>query len=229
MNTSGGLIFDLDGTLINSIEAFMLAFNETMGVFGLPPVSNRRLLGLVNGTRRVKEILLELAPHVFSHEEAMMHSLTQMRTTYRRLEETHVQLMPGVKETLPLLKERGYRMGIVTARYTTGEVKWRELRRLGIDSFIDVIVTAAETPPKPAPDGILKCLDDLEVVADRSFFVGDTEVDIMAGHQAGLRVVAVASSTYDHAVLRAHHPWALIDSLHELLQTIEPLVEHTTS
>jgi len=227
MSTICGIIFDLDGTLINSIETFIMAFNETMDTFGLPAVSSMKLSGLVNGTRRVKEVLLELAPHVFSREDAMMHSLTRIRETYLRLEETHVQLMPGVKETLPVLKERGYRMGIVTARHTTGEAKWRELRRLGIDSFIEAIVTAAETPPKPAPDGIRKCLELLGAAEDRSYFIGDTEVDIIAGHRAGVRVIALASPTYDRAALTAHRPWALIDSLHQLVETISPVTEET--
>lgn len=227
MSSTCGIIFDLDGTLINSIEAFMLAFNETMDAFGLPPVSSLKLSGLINGTRRVREVLLELAPHVFSQDEAMMHSLSRIRETYLRLEETHVQLMPGVKETLPVLRERGYRMGIVTARHTTGETKWRELRRLGIDSFIDVMVTAGECAPKPAPDGIRKCLEVLGAAPDLSYFVGDTEVDIIAGHRAGVRVIALTSPTYNRAALTAHHPWALIDSLHQLVETISPVTEET--
>ncbi len=186
-----GVIFDLDETIIDSLGAYTEAFNTAMRIFGLAPVTDERIAYFLDQGLRLGEILLGLFPSVFEEDRKRQTGEDEIRKAYLGLEAQKVRLKPGVKRALQSLKERGVKIGIVTGRMVSGERKWRELRRLNIHQFIDVMVTAAEAPAKPAPDGLIKCIRELELSAEECVFVGDSSVDVIAGKKAGVMTVAV--------------------------------------
>ena len=224
-----GVIFDLDGTLIESLEAVTQAFNGVIQSFGLEPVSKDSLVAFFNRSERLQNILLEIAPHVFKNEETRRKCMEELRKAYFRIEKESVVLMPGAKEVLSSLKMQGLKVGVVTARMTVGDRKWLELRRLNIARYIDAMVTGGEAPRKPAPDGIVKCLEKLHLSAEEVIFVGDTPTDIIAGRRANIRVVAVSTGTADREKLAAEKPTAVIDNLSQLVTAIEDLGKGGTS
>ncbi len=219
-----GVIFDLDGTLIDSLETYTQAFNQGIGKFGLGPVTNEELATLLNRALGLEDILLELFPSKLEDKEARLHCMKEMRNAYVKLEGENVLLKPGAVEVLPLLSKMGLKIGIVTARTTSGERKWAELRRLNIDQFIDVMVTAAEAKRKPSPEGVIKCAKELGLSPEECVLVGDSQADLIAGRAAGTMTIAITSGVAKEELLSKETPLVIINNLAELPSILGSLV-----
>ncbi len=211
-----GAIFDLDETIIDSLGAFTEAFNTTMRIFGLAPVTDERIAHFLDRGFRLGEILLELFPSVFTEDRKRQTCEDEILKAYLSLEAQKVRLKPGVKRTLQELKARGVKIGIVTGRMARGEQKWRELRRLNIHQFVDAMVTGAEAPAKPAPDGLIKCIKELGLSTEECVFVGDSRVDVIAGKNAGVKTVAVHTGVANKELLAEEDPDYVLADLSSL-------------
>ena len=139
------------------------------------------------------------------------------------MEAQKVLLKPEVKRTLQSLKERKFKIGIVTGRMTKGEQKWHELRRLNIHQFIDAMVTGAEAAPKPAPDGLIKCIKELGLSAGDCVFIGDSRVDVIAGKKAGVRTIAIHTGVADKKLLAEQRPDCILADLSLLFSCLGEL------
>lgn len=212
-----GVIFDLDGTIIDSLGTYTEAFNQGTRIFGLASVTEKRLAHFLDEGFRLGEILLELFPSAFEENSRRQTCEAKIRRAYYELAAQKVQLNPGVRRMLQLLKERRVKIGIVTGRMTKGEGKWRELHRLNIRQLVDAMVTAAEAPPKPAADGLMKCIQELGLSAEECVFVGDSRVDVIAGKKAGVKTVAVHSGVASKELLVKQGPDYILADLNALL------------
>ncbi|MFC2008406.1 HAD family hydrolase [Chloroflexota bacterium] len=211
-----GVIFDLDGTLIDTLEVYIKAFNRGIERFGLEPISREKLDTFLNQALALETILIEIFPATFQDNEARSQCLAEIVDAYLELQESDVSLRPGGMEVLSQLKETGVKIGIVTGRTTSGETKWLELRRLGIDRFIDCMVTGADAPRKPAPDGIIKCAQQLGLSPAECITVGDSQADIITGKAAGTITVAIAGGVATEEALRQEKPDYIISNLAQL-------------
>ena len=218
-----GVIFDLDETIIGSLGTYTEAFNKGIGMFGLESVTDERIAQFLDEGLRLGQMLLELSPSVFEDDGRRQTCEEEIRKTYLELQVQQVALKPGVKRILQSLKERGIKIGIVTGRITKGERKWLELRRLNIHQFVDVMVTAAEAPAKPAPDGLIKCTRELGLSTEECIFVGDSRVDVMAGKKAGMRTVAVHNGVAGKELLAEQGPDFVLADLSLLLPYLNEL------
>ena len=211
-----GVIFDLDGTLIDSLGAYTDAFNRGIRLFGLEPVTAKQIARFLDEGLRLSQMLLELSPSIFREEGKRGICEYEIRRAYVELEPKGVVLKPGAKRTLQSLKGRGMKIGIVTGRRSQGERKWLELRRLNIRRFIDAMVTAAEAPAKPSPDGVIQCIKALGLSAEECVFVGDSRIDVMAGKRAGVRTIAVHSGVAGRELLAGQEPDYIVADLNSL-------------
>lgn len=218
-----GVIFDLDETIISSLETFTEAFNRGTRTFGLEPVTEEKIAHFLDEGYRLSKMLLELFPSVFQDDRNRQACEDEIRKAYTELEAQKVLLKPEVRRTLQSLKERGLKIGIVTGRMTKGERKWRELRRLNIHHFIDAMVTAAEAPAKPAPDGLIKCIKELGLSAEDCVFVGDSRVDVMAGKKAGVRTIAIHTGVANKEFLAELAPDCVLADLSLLFSCLSEL------
>ena len=219
-----GVIFDLDGTLIDTLEAFTRAFNQGIATFELEPTSEETLASLLNKALGLEYILLELFPSHFEEPEARSRCLMEILEVYiAELERDKIPLKPGVREVLPALKGMGLKIGIVTGRTTSGEQKWVELQRLNIAKFIDSMVTAAEAPRKPSPDGVVKCAEEMGLSPKECVLVGDSQSDIVTGKAAGIMTIAIPTGVAKEELLSKEEPTAIISSLAELPALIADL------
>jgi HAD superfamily hydrolase (TIGR01509 family) len=212
-----GVIFDLDQTLIDSLQAFTEAFNRGAKRFGLAPVAREKLASFLDNGWRMGKMLFEEFPSVFNEEEARKACEDEIRKAYLELEPENVVLKPGVRRTLRSLKERGVKIGIVTGRMSKADGKWRELRRLHIHQYVDAMVTAAEAPAKPAPDGLILCVNELGLKAEDCVYVGDSRLDIRAGKKAGLLTVGIQTGVAGKELLAEEGPDYMVDEISELL------------
>ena len=218
-----GVIFDLDGTLIDSLETYTQALNQGLSEFNLGPVSKQELAAFLNQAVGIDKILQELFPVLSEDRETRRHCLDEILRAYLEQEEKGITLKPGCKEILSLLQGMGLKIGIATGRTTSGDRKWLELRRLNIDHFIDAMITGAEAQRKPAPDGVIKCIEELGLAAQDCVFVGDSQADIVTGKAAGVITIAIATGVAKQEALSQEGPNAIISSLTELPSKIEEI------
>ncbi len=179
-----GVIFDIDGTLVDSFSAFASAFNAGLKIFQLPPVPSEVVTRLLQKSLNLREILEEISPMAMKdgllercQREIWQHFLT--------VEATEVRPFPGVERIFRNLDQRGIKIGVATGRTSPPEREWGRFKRYGLDGFIKAIVTSRDLPRKPAPDTIIECARALDVPIEKCLVVGDTQADVIAGRRAG--------------------------------------------
>ncbi|WP_287153034.1 HAD-IA family hydrolase [Candidatus Solincola tengchongensis] len=191
------LLFDLDGTLVDTIRLILRAFRETFRALGLPPRDDREMLMEVGKPlyRQALDIDPGRADEIFRVYQEMYDKY------YKEL----VKEYPGVREALAGLKERGYRLAVVTSkRFSNASL---DLERFGLIPYLDVLVTAEDTENhKPDPEPVFKALEKLGGSAEKAVFIGDSPYDIRSAHAAGVRGGAAAWGPFPREVLEAERP-----------------------
>ena len=214
-----GVIFDLDGTLIDSLYAYQMAFNHAATRCNLTTVDIKELSDFLNQFMSLEQLLAMLYPSLMP--EHIKEFISEMRHEFISLSKHHIPLKPHVREVLLTLKDRGMKIGVATGRMSKGDGKWRELKNLEIDNLFDAVVTAGETKPKPDPASLIKCVEELGLSLADCVFVGDSKADIIAGRSAGVKVIALSSGVASREELLQEMPEVIIDNLAQLTAEIE--------
>jgi len=186
------VMFDLDGTLIETAAEIGDAVNDTLRHFGFSEVeqdSVNRWIGL--GTRELLVQALAFVQQMTVEAIRASDTLPQVATEFGRHYErrcgTRSQLYPHVREVLQQLRQQGVRLAVVTnkeARYTQLVLAAHALQPL-----FDRVVCGDSLPTKkPDPAGIRSCLAQFQVAAERALFVGDSSIDVAAARNAGVPV-----------------------------------------
>jgi len=201
------ILFDLDGTLIDTNELIHKSFEYTFDQYGYS-FSQEEILQF-NGPPLIKTFT-DINPDLAE----------DMLETYRKHNLEHhndyVKLFPNVKETLEILQANGKRLGIVSAKMRSGVVLGLEVT--GIKHFFDAIVAIDDVKnPKPHPEPVLKGLKGLSGKPDSSLMVGDNYHDIESGKNAGLKTIAVGWSLKGEEYLQQFNPTYMIKDMRELL------------
>lgn len=143
------------------------------------------------------------------------------RKVYRILEEmehraaAEVMLYPGAVDTLRKLRDSSMKIGLVTNNGRKGTDL--TLKRCNLDDFFDAVVTREDCENmKPAPDPVLKVLDDMHVSRNEAILVGDGVMDIMAAKAAGIPSVAVTTGPFASGRLLEAEPDYLLGSINDL-------------
>ena len=186
------ILFDLDGTLIETAPEIADAVNDTLLQFGYAPASQQQITDWIgHGTR---ELLIQaLAQATHTSAEAVRGS-AQFATIeaafgehYLRRCGSRSQLYPQVRATLTALRAAGVRLALVTnkeARYTQAVLDAHQL-----DAAFDRVVCGDTLAvKKPDPAGIESCLQQFGVAPERALFVGDSSIDVATARNAGIAV-----------------------------------------
>lgn len=205
------IIFDLDGTLVDSLGDLTDATNLMLATFYRPqlsPAEVRKLVG--QGARR----LVERALQGVSMEE--VERGLQLFLVYN---DAHIadktRLYPGVEETLGLLKTQRRQMAVISNKSVA--LCRKLLSVLGVDNYFETIIGADSLPfRKPSPEPVLKLLRDFGIAAEKSAIIGDSINDIAAGKGAGIMTVG-CSYGYGDATEIAMADYR-IDNFGDLLQ-----------
>jgi pyrophosphatase PpaX len=192
-------LFDLDGTLIDSIELILRSYRHTMRLHrGHEPSDDVWMRGL--GTPLWVQ---------FRHFTEDPAEIEAMVATYRAYNLAHhdelVRPYDGVVEAVLALRDRGKTLGLVTSKMRSGAL--RGLRVAGLEDAFQVIVGADEvTHPKPHPEPVLLALDRLGAPAAGAVFVGDSRHDVECGQAAGVKTAAVLWGPFNRAHLADLEP-----------------------
>lgn len=180
------VIFDLDGTLLNTLEDLKDSVNYALGEMGMPLCSLEEVRCYVgNGVRR----LMELAVPEGEQNPQFENTFEIFKKHYSIHCNDKTVPYPGVMELLARLKEQGYKTAIVSNKYYDAV---QELKKLYFEEFITVAIGEKEgIRRKPAPDTVITALKELESDRKHAIYVGDSEVDIATAENAGMECIAV--------------------------------------
>ncbi len=184
------VIFDLDGTLIDSAEDIGLALKRTLDELGLTYLMPKDVSRLIGGG--VRALLERVLGERFREEHVKI-----FRKYYFDMPVYNTKPYPGVPETLEKLKDLGIPMIVVTNKME--DLSREILKILGLDRYFELIVggdTFGEKKPSPLP--VRKALENLGLEPASALMVGDTDSDIIAGRLAGTKT-AVALWGYVHS------------------------------
>lgn len=209
------VIFDLDGTLLNTLEDLMDSVNYALGICGMPGRSYeeiRHFLG--NGIER----LLERAVPNGSENPQFERVYTLFREHYGVHCNDKTDLYPGIRELLDALKREGFLMAIVSNKYYEGV---QILKEQYFKDYLQVAIGEREgIRKKPAPDTVLAAFKELKVPKEKAVYVGDSEVDIATAENTGMDCIIVGWGFRTRAEQEAAGGKVFVEKPMEILQLL---------
>lgn len=210
--TWAAVLFDLDGTLADTVELILISYRHTMGVHLDSVPDDDRFLETI-GTP-LPEQLRDFA----RNEEERLAMLATYVAYQRTLHDDMVRPFPGALDVMQELRVRGSRVGIVTSKGRS--IADRTIQVCGFTDLVDFVVCGNEvTHGKPHPEPVLLAMHELGVAAtpDQVVFVGDSPHDLRAGRKAGARTAAAGWGPIHRRVLEAEQPDYYLNTVEELL------------
>jgi len=183
------VIFDFDGTIVDSCEAHIESFKRALSKFGLTVEDREIYRGFGKPAR---QILLEILP-----QQARAHVDELVKEKRIQFIETslEVRVFDGVEETLRYLKQRGIATALATSADRPSVL--RVLSRFGLEGYFDVILSAEDVKAaKPSPDIFILAAERLAVETQECLVVGDSVFDVIAAREAGIKTVAIANNPF---------------------------------
>ncbi len=214
-------IFDLDGTLADTLESIAYFGNGTLGAFGLPsipPEEYKKMVG--NGADTLLRRMLARVGADLSGE-----AFQQFRKEYdRRYESEPMKLVipyPGLRELLEELRRRGFRLGVVSNK---PDNMTRYIVRELYGGLLHAVHGQREgVPKKPDPAAVLETAKELGVTPEEVLYVGDSGVDMDTGRNAGMDPCGVLWGFRDRRELLEHGACFLAASAEELREILSGL------
>jgi phosphoglycolate phosphatase len=190
------VVFDLDGTLIDSAPDIHAAACRMLEAVGRPPVTLAQARGFV-GRGAATFVARALAATGGADAATQARALEAFHAAYHAQGATLTVVFPGAREALAALRDGGARVGLCTNKPEA--VTLTALDELGLSPLFDAVVGAGALPLKPAPDMLLACFDRL---GGRGLFVGDSETDAATAEAAGAPF-ALYEHGYRHGPIEA--------------------------
>lgn len=216
MSKINTVLFDLDGTLINTNDVIIQSFQHTF----------RTVLG---HEKPVEEIISTFGePLALTMKKMLDIDPNEAVEIYRDFHYKHfeelITIFPGIPELVKELKRRGFRLGIVTSRLR--RTTMQALEYFGLDQYFDYVLTADDTDKhKPDPTPVLMTLEKLQAKPDEAIMVGDSIFDILSARNAGVKSVLVGwSEAANHSELSGDAaPDHIIQEAREILDLIDSI------
>lgn len=220
--TPGRLIlFDLDGTLIDSLGAISFHLNKVLVKHGCDQIPIERVRALIGNSSRylVDHALAETGCEKMSQEERE-DVLQEYNCSYYLDPVIKTVVYPGIANLLIKLKDKGHLLGILSNK--PDEIVKNIVREIFGDIYFDVVRGFLEdVPRKPDPASLLAMIKDMNVFPKNVIYIGDSEVDAELGKRAGVKTLLVSYGFRDKADLEKEEYDALFDSVDELSDYFE--------
>lgn len=207
------VLFDLDGTLIDSVRLILDSYHHTLAQHGLPARTDAEWLKGV-GT----PLTVQLAEW---RDQA--GTIEAMIATYREYNLKHhdrmVTVYPGVVDAVREIKAASIQTGLVTSKNRPGAL--RGLKLVGLEALMDVLVCADEvTNPKPHPEPVEKAVSLLGADPSTTLYVGDSVHDMHSGREAGVLTAAVLWGPFQRRQLEQAQPDYWLETPSDLVRLI---------
>jgi HAD superfamily hydrolase (TIGR01509 family) len=210
-----GILFDLDGTIVDSKEAYQEALETAFESDGQ----------VITDAKTVTEIPKRLEQNLPIRD--LLKGINERKFlktylgTYYRVTFEKAKPIPRIAETLEKLSKKA-KLALITMRYVPRENVIRELEKFGLAKHFQYIITALDTEnPKPSPEALIKCAMQLDVEMRDCVVVGDSVADIRAGKNAGAKTVGVLSGIFSRTELEKEKPDLILENVNQLPGFIE--------
>jgi phosphoglycolate phosphatase len=209
------VIFDLDGTLLNTLGDLTAAVNHGLAACGLPARTEAQVRTFVGDG--VKELIARACPA--DADEATKAAVLAAYLPYYAAHNMDLTApYTGLLDLLTDLRQRGVKIAVVSNKHDPAV---QTLCAHYFDGLLDLAVGGGNSRPlKPAPDSLLYAMAQLEVTPDEVWYVGDSVQDVMTARNAGVKCAAVTWGFQDVPRLAAEKPTCLVDTADQLLAAV---------
>lgn len=202
------VLFDLDGTLIDTNELIITTYLHTLEKYFPSKYQREDVLPFLGPT--LHEVFGNMDP------DRVEEMVSEYRAFNIANHDELVKEFVGVLETVKMLKERGYKLGIVTTK--RHDVSLKGLRLMKLEDYFEVIVAYDHVEKvKPDPEPIFKALEQLGSTPEEAIMVGDNFHDILAGKNAGTATAGVAWSIKGREYVAKYEPDYMLENMKDLL------------
>jgi phosphoglycolate phosphatase len=209
------LVFDWDGTLIDSIASIVDCTLTTVREIGLGEPTARSVRDAIG--LGLRESVEKLAPD--SNEGLLQQIISVYRRHWLATYGRRAELVPGARTTLEELRADGYLLAVATAKSRPG--LRRDTERLGVTELFSTTRTTSEAPSKPHPKMILDIVEALDAKPEQTLMIGDTTHDLEMARNAGVAALGVCSGSQPRGRLERAAPLGCLDSVAELPAWLE--------
>ena len=204
------LVFDWDGTLMDSAGAIVASIQASCRDLGLPVPGRERASHVIG--LGLKDALSYAVPELPPNDYG---KLAERYRHHYLAHDPDIELFPGMREMLVALKETGHVLAIATGKSRVGLERVLEATRL--KQYFDSSRCADETHSKPHPAMLQELMQELLIDAEATLMIGDTAHDLQMAVNAGVPALAVSYGAHPRASLTALNPLGCIDTPQELL------------
>jgi pyrophosphatase PpaX len=210
-NNINTILFDLDGTLIDTNELIISTYLHTLEKYFPGKYTREDVLPFLGPTLhevfgkmdpdRVEEMVLDYRTYNLANHDALVKEFV------------------GVMETIETLKKKGYKLAIVTTKRE--DVAFKGLRLMKLDPYFDVMIAYDHVKKvKPDPEPIYLALEKLDSKPEEALMVGDNFHDVLAGKNAGTKTAGVAWSIKGREYLAKYEPDFMLENMVDLLRIL---------
>jgi HAD superfamily hydrolase (TIGR01509 family) len=208
-----GILFDLDGTIVDSKQAYLEAARTAFQAIGQKPPKAQIALQIPKRLEQNQPIddLTRADPQQF---------LDIYLKTFYAITEVKTKPIPNIRTALEILRQKA-KLAIITMRNVSRTTITKELEKFGLAHYFAYVITARDTPkPKPSPEALIKTIQAIDVQIRDCLIVGDSVTDIKAGKAAGAKTAAVLSGLFSYEELAPLSPDLILKDATQLPQYI---------
>jgi phosphoglycolate phosphatase len=209
------VIFDLDGTLLNTLEDLVDSVNFALTLYGFPCKKMEEVRSFAgNGVAR----LIELSIPNGSNNPQYEKCLADFRLHYSKNMQNKTIAYDGIGELLGRLAKENFKIAIVSNKF---DAAVKELNQVYFKEYIKLAIGESEDVlKKPAPDMLFKAIEELGTTGDKTVYIGDSEVDVKTAQNSGITSIGVTWGFRNREVLEQEGADYIIDRPEELLKIV---------
>lgn len=210
------VIFDMDGTILYTLDDLKNSTCTALKMFGYPERSIDEIKTFVgNGVKKLIERALPAETPLDITEQV----LKVFKDDYTKNMYKNTRPYDNIKNLLLNLKENSIKTAVVSNKF---DLAVKELSKKYFDDLIDVSVGQSDNiSPKPSPDGIIKAMRLLNANPDNCIYTGDSDIDVLAAHNAGLLCIGVTWGYRNLAILKSAGADYIVNEPLEILDLIK--------
>ena len=212
------VIFDLDGTLLDTIEDINNGVNHALEACGYPKIDIQTCRKLVG--HGIKNLLRDALPESMKTEEIVENMSAHFFPYYNAHMSDYTRPYKGIKEALEKLSSEGIQLAVASNKFQAGTKELVE-KFFGDINFVKVLGQREGYPIKPDAGVVFEAMAEIPgIKKDEVLYCGDSDVDMQTGNNAGVRTLAVTWGFRTREQLEVHNPWKLIENTSEICSAI---------
>ena len=214
---SKAVIFDLDGTVTDTVADILDAMNDMLVKFGFDTISEEQMKNNLGGS---SEEIVALSIGKEIERGKLLECVDYYARTYIENNSPKTTVFNGVKEVVAELKNRGYKLAVLSNKpdVEIAPIFERIIKPLGFDLVVGL---SDEVKPKPNPEATLNILKNWDVLPENAYFVGDGETDVITAINANIKVVSVLWGNRSREFLSRYGAKVFAEKPQDLLEIIK--------